>query len=214
MERRYLQGLILVFVLVWVLLGLHPHNRQDWMLENALTVVTVVALFLSRRAYPLSLTSYTLIFAFGLLHTLGAHYTYSLVPYEYWSLGWGGFSINNAFGWTRNNFDRLVHLAYGLLLVQPVMEWYGQAARLRGSWRYWLPLEFIMATSMLYELIEWMAAEIFGGELGAAYLGTQGDIWDAHKDMALASIGAVIGLVMIALAKRLAGRDVARAPAQ
>jgi len=201
MERRYVQGLVLVFVVAWVLLGIHPHDRQDWMLEHALTVLAGIALFLGRRRYPLSLTAYTLIFAFGLLHTLGAHYTYSLVPYEYWSLGRGGFSINNTFGWTRNNFDRLVHLAYGLLLVRPVMEWYVQAAGLRGHWRYWLPLEFIMATSLLYELIEWMAAEVFGGSLGAAYLGTQGDVWDAHKDMALAIVGAVIGLAVIALAR-------------
>jgi putative membrane protein len=200
MARHYVRGLVLVFALAWLLLGLHPHDRQDWMLEHVLTVFSGAILCLSRRRYPLSLTAYTLVFAFGLLHTLGAHYTYSLVPYEDWSRDWGGFSVNNTFGWTRNNFDRLVHLAYGLLLVQPVMEWYTPAAGLRGGWRYWFALEFIMATSLIYELIEWMAAEYFGGSLGAAYLGTQGDIWDAHKDMALAITGAAIGLAIIALA--------------
>ena len=69
----------------------------------------------------------------------------------------------------------------------------------RGFWGYFLPLDLTMSTSMLYELIEWAAAELVGGDLGAAYLGTQGDVWDAHKDMALASLGALIAMTVTAL---------------
>jgi putative membrane protein len=69
-----------------------------------------------------------------------------------------------------------------------------QRARLEGFWSYFLPYTFIVSTTVLYEQIEWAAAEIFGGELGMAYLGTQGDVWDGHKDMGLASLGALLTL--------------------
>ncbi len=91
----------------------------------------------------------------------------------------------------RNHFDRLVHFGYGLLLAYPIREMFLRIGNVRGFWGYFLPLDLTMSTSMLYELIEWGAAEFFGGELGAAYLGTQGDVWDAHKDMALASARCV-----------------------
>ena len=94
----------------------------------------------------------------------------------------------------RNHFDRLVHFLYGLLLAYPIREMFLRIGNVRGFWGYFLPLDLTMSTSMLYELIEWAAAELIGGDLGAAYLGTQGDVWDAHKDMALASMGALIAM--------------------
>ena len=101
-------------------------------------------------------------------------------------------------GWERNNFDRVVHFCYGLLLAYPIREVFLRVASLRGFWGYFFPLDITMSTSMLYELIEWGAAAIFGGDLGQAYLGTQGDVWDAHKDMALASLGALIAMLITA----------------
>ena len=74
-----------------------------------------------------------------------------------------------------------------------------RVADVRGFWSYFLPLDVAMSTSMLFELFEWGAAEFFGGDLGIAYLGSQGDIWDAHKDMALATLGAVICMTVVAL---------------
>ena len=87
-------------------------------------------------------------------------------------------------------------LRYGLLLAYPIREIFLRVADVRGFWGYFLPLDLTMSTSMLFELIEWGAAEVFGGDLGQAYLGTQGDIWDAHKDMALASLGALIAMLV------------------
>ena len=97
-------------------------------------------------------------------------------------------------GWERNHFDRLVHFLFGLLLAYPIREFYCRVADSKGFWAYFFPLELTMAASMMFELFEWGAAELFGGELGIAYLGTQGDIWDAHKDMALASLGAFLAM--------------------
>ncbi|MCP4727581.1 MAG: DUF2238 domain-containing protein, partial [bacterium] len=105
-------------------------------------------------------------------------------------------TLNSIFGLERNHYDRLVHFNYGLLLAYPIFEIFHRIAHVRGFWAYFLPLDITMSTSMLYELIEWGAALVVGGELGQAYLGTQGDIWDAHKDMGLASLGALIAMVI------------------
>jgi putative membrane protein len=70
---------------------------------------------------------------------------------------------------------------------------------IKGFWGYFLPLNLIMSSAMLYELVEWLAAEAFGGDLGMAYLGTQGDVWDAHKDMLLATLGAVLAMGITAI---------------
>jgi putative membrane protein len=84
-------------------------------------------------------------------------------------------------GWERNNFNRIVHFSYGLLLAYPMREVYFRIARTFGFWGYFLPLDFTMSTSMLFELFEWMAVGVFGGDLGVAYSGTQGDVWDARR---------------------------------
>lgn len=83
-------------------------------------------------------------------------------------------------------------------------------AEVRGVWGYYLPLDVTMATSMLFELFEWGAVELFGGDLGVAYLGTQGDVWDAHKDMVLATLGAMIAMFVTAVINVSLQRDFAR----
>jgi putative membrane protein len=159
---------------------------------------------------PLSRISYTLVFLFLCLHAVGAHYTYSLVPYDAWFEALAGRTFSSVLGWERNHFDRVVHLLYGLLLAYPAREVLLRVAEVRGFWGYYLPLDIVMATSLLYELIEWAAAVAFGGELGVAYLGTQGDPWDAQKDMALAALGAVLAMLLIAAINARYQRDFAR----
>lgn len=195
-NRKYFSLLTVLFLIEFVVLSISPHDRADWLLENALVLVFAIVLGLSYRSFPLSRVSYTLIFIFMSLHQLGAHYTYSEVPYDVFFESTLDFNLNEAMGWERNHFDRLVHFSYGLLLAYPIREFYCRVADSKGFWGYFFPLDLTMATSMMFELFEWGAAEVFGGELGAAYLGTQGDVWDAHKDMALASIGALIAMLI------------------
>lgn len=209
-HRRYLAILGLVFAAIWLALAISPLDRHDWALENALLVVFVAVLAASRRAFPLSRISYTLIFLFLCLHSVGAHYTYAQVPYDEWTRRWFGVALNDFLGWERNHFDRSVHFSYGLLLAYPVREVFLRVAAVRGFWGYFLPLDVTMSTSMLFELFEWGAAELFGGDLGIAYLGTQGDVWDAQKDMALASLGALIAMGVTAAINRSLQRDFAR----
>ena len=188
-RKNYLWMLAIVYAVWWVAMAIAPHDRSDWVLENVLVVLAVGLLVFTYKSFPLSRVSYTCIFVFMMLHTLGSHYTYAKVPYEEWLPFLAG---------GRNHFDRLVHFLYGLLLAYPIREMFLRIGNVRGFWGYFLPLDLTMSTSMLYELIEWGAAEFFGGDLGAAYLGTQGDVWDAHKDMALASLGALIAMCITA----------------
>jgi putative membrane protein len=206
---RTLAVLAGLFALEFAVLAIGPTSRSDWALENALTLAAVVALALSYRRFRFSRVSYGLIFVFLTLHVIGAHYTYSLVPYDAACQRWLGFSIDRAFGFERNMYDRLVHFAYGLLIAYPIREVFLRIADVRGFWGYFLPLDLTMSTSMIYELIEWGAAEAFGSELGQAYLGTQGDAWDAHKDMALASLGALCAMAITLAINHRLGRDVA-----
>lgn len=208
-HRRFLFLLTVLLGIEFVVLAIAPNDRRDWLLENVLLVLFVGAIFVSYRKLMLSRISYFLIFLFLSLHLIGAHYTYAQVPYDRWFESLAGRSLNSLLGWERNNFDRVVHFCYGLLLAYPVREVFQRVARLRGFWGYFFPLDITMSTSMLYELIEWGAAAAFGGELGQAYLGTQGDIWDAHKDMAFASLGALIAMLITAVINVRLQRDFA-----
>ena len=113
-------------------------------------------------------------------------------------------------GWQRNHFDRFAHFVYGLLMAYPVREIFLRLADVRGFWGYFLPLDLTLSTSAIFELLEWAAVGVFGGNLGIAYLGTQGDIWDAHKDMALAGAGALIAILITAAINAWLQRDFAR----
>ncbi|HEY4366481.1 MAG TPA: DUF2238 domain-containing protein [Steroidobacteraceae bacterium] len=207
---KYVGTLALLLAVLWVCLAFDVFDRKDWLLENLLLVAAIALLAATYRSLPLSRISYSLIFVFLCLHTIGAHYTYAEVPYDQWWKSLTGSTFNELVGWKRNNFDRVVHFSYGLLLAYPIRELFLRVAGVRGFWGYFLPLDLTMSTSMLYELIEWMAAEYFGGDLGAAYLGTQGDVWDAHKDMALASLGALVAMCITAFINSRIKRDFAR----
>src|SRR3990172_6970296 len=213
-HRRYLLILATLFFVLWTALAIKPHYRDDWALENAIAVAFVVLVATFHRRMLLSRISYTLIFLFLCLHEVGAHYTYAEVPYDRWLQSLFGFSLNPLLGWERNNFDRLVHFSYGLLLAYPVREVFLRVANVRGFWGYFLPLDLTMSSSMIFELFEWGAAAAVGGDLGAAYLGTQGDEWDAHKDMALASLGALTAMLLTAGINLALQKDFAREFAQ
>ena len=209
-HRRYLIVLGTLFAVVWAASAINPSHPADWLLENVLVALFIPAVILSYRWFVFSRVSMTLIFLFLCLHQLGAHYTYAEVPYDEWIASITGWSLNEAMGWQRNHFDRFVHFCYGLLLAYPIREIFLRIVNVRGFWGYFLPLDLTMSTSMIYELIEWAAAEHFGGDLGMAYLGTQGDVWDAHKDMALASLGALIAMSVTMLLNLWLQRDFSR----
>lgn len=209
-HRRTLAVLTAVFAMFWLLLAIRPHDRADWALENVLVVAFGLGMAASARHFVFSRVSYTLVFAFLCLHTVGAHYTYAEVPYDAAWKALTGSTFNEQVGWQRNHFDRLVHFSYGLLLAYPLRELFLRVSEVRGFWGYFLPLDFTLATSALFELFEWAAASLFGGDLGVAYLGSQGDVWDAQKDMALAGTGALVAMCITAALNVRYQRDFAR----
>ncbi|MBV7492453.1 putative membrane protein YjdF [Pseudomonas sp. 2725] len=191
--------LLMVFLLVVVVSGFAPRSRVDWALENLLVLLLVGTLVAVSRRFRLSAVSITLVFAFLCVHELGAHYTYSLVPYEQWSSAWLGFSFDRATGAHRNHYDRLVHLSYGLLLVYPVREVLWRLTPLRGFWLFFVTLNIMLSTSALYELVEWIGGAFLGKDTAKAFVGAQNDPWDSQKDMAIAVAGAFVSLLLVSL---------------
>ncbi len=183
-DRRILTGLLCSYVVFWVWLAIDPVDRHDWLLENLLTVGFVTVLVLTHRRFAFSLTSYCLIILFLTFHTIGAHYTYAEVPVGYW--------LQQTLDLSRNPFDRIAHFAYGVLLVYPIRELLVRLAGVKGLWSYYLPASGILAQSGFFEVIEAFVAMIVSPELGSMYLGTQGDEWDAQKDMAAAFVGSLL----------------------
>lgn len=214
-SRQLPRWLAAVFALWFVVWAISPNNLQDFFLEHVLTVALGAFLWGTRRAFRLTNLSYSLIFVFMCLHVVGAHYTYAEVPYERWVsrvaaiFGNPDFSLGAAFGWKRNHFDRLVHFSFGLLNAYPVREIFVRVARVRGFWSYYLPLDVMISFSAGYEMLEWGVALVFGGATAETYLGTQGDVWDAHKDMALATLGGLIAMLATAVVHWRFRRDFA-----
>jgi putative membrane protein len=206
-DHRLLQALVVWYAAVWVATSLAPLDRHDWFLENLLVFAVMALLIGTHRMFPLSDLSYLLITAFLTLHAIGAHYTYSDVPFGFW--------LQRTLGFARNPFDRIVHFSFGLLLAYPIREVFLRVANARGFWAYYLPLDVTLAFSAVYEIMEMVIATMVAPGTGDAWLGTQGDVWDPQKDMGLAALGALLCMCLTALVRRvraprpilLAGRE-------
>jgi putative membrane protein len=197
-RTKLLYGLLIWYGLLWTVLAIAPHNRQDWLLENLLALGAVSTLLITYRRFQFSTLSYVLITAFLTLHAVGAHYTYAEVPFGFW--------LQQVCGLSRNPFDRLVHFAYGLLLVYPLRELLIRLAGVGHFWAYYLPVSGMLAQSGFFEIVEAVVAQIVSPELGMAYLGTQGDEWDAQKDMSAAFVGAFLTMMLVMVVTRKSQR--------
>lgn len=186
---------LIVFVVVWTALAIAPRYRADWLLENLLTALVVPALVLTYHRFRFSDRAYVQMTVFLLLHTVGSHYTYSEVPLGDW--------VRDALHLSRNHYDRLVHFLFGLLFLRPLRELtLGDARGLGRVATAWLSIASIATLSLSYELMEWITAVLADPEAGTAFLGTQGDVWDAQKDTALALGGAILALLLEPSPKR------------
>lgn len=194
-DHRLLQVLVGWYAVVWIVTALAPLDRHDWFLENLLVVAALTVLIGTYRVFPLSDLSYLLITLFLTLHAVGAHYTYSEVPFGFW--------LRDTLGFARNPFDRIVHFSFGLLMAYPIREVFLRVANARGFWAYYLPLDVTLAFSAVYEIMEMVIATMVAPGTGDAWLGTQGDIWDAQKDMGLAALGALLCMCLTALIRKL-----------
>ncbi len=198
-SNRLLQGLVTWLILLWFITALYPLYPRDWLLENLLVFVYGILLTVTYRQFQFSNLSYALFSVFISLHLCGAHYTYAETPFGFWLQEW--------FGFERNHYDRIVHFSFGLLLAFPFREILMRKAKVASAWSYFLAVVGIMAFSSFYEVLEGVTAMIVSPELGTAYLGTQGDEWDAQKDSFLAFAGAIIAMLLNWWYVKVAGRD-------
>lgn len=181
-----------ILILAILLASIHPLELEAYLLHQAGTVFMIIMLLLCLYKIGLHFLSFNLYILFLIVHVIAAHYLYSYVPYNQWIEQIFGFHLNEAMHWSRNMFDRFVHLAYGLLLY-PIFY---------RLFQVWLPqqkpvvifllvIQFVVASSMIYEWLEWLIAIGLSPEEAENYNGQQGDSWDAHKDILLATLGAI-----------------------
>jgi putative membrane protein len=193
-NKRLLASLLFWYVLLSVWTAYEPADRQFWLLSSILPALLVFVLVSTHRHLPLSQASYVLITLFLTLHAIGARYTYAQVPAGAW--------LEQAVPLGRNQYDRIVHFCFGFLLTYPIEELFRLTVPLRGWLLYYLPVMTVLGLSGLWEIIESWVARTVHPELGITYLGSQGDVWDAQKDMAAAMYGALLCVGLLLLYRR------------
>ncbi len=182
--KKYLPHFLLVLYIVEVIIaGINPYSRSVWYAENIpIMLLVLFIIILYKRGVRFSNTAYILMFILPFWHTIGGHYTFERVPFDF---------FNNLFGFERNMYDRIGHFTVGFYAL-PIIEYMVDrklvAKRILAITH---AIYFIAFVAVFYEWTEWWYAELYGGESGAAFLGSQGDIWDAQKDMLLDVLGAV-----------------------
>jgi putative membrane protein len=185
---------VTAFAICWGMTFINTPNRANWFTENGLTLIFLVLLFTTYKKFRFSDLSYSLFFVYILLHIYGAEYTYAENPFGYW--------LKEQFHLQRNPYDRIVHFSFGLMLTYPMRDYFKNYFEW-PDWVCWiLPIEITLSFSAAYELIEWLVADFFFPSEGIAYLGTQGDIWDAQKDMGIAFCGAVTAMLLCSILKK------------
>jgi putative membrane protein len=190
-NKRLLAGLLVWYVLLSLWTAYAPADRQFWLLSSILPGLLVLLLIGTHRFVPLSPASYVLITVFLTLHMIGVRYTYAEVPAGAW--------LELALPLGRNQYDRIVHFCFGFLLTYPIEELFRLTVSLPGWLLYYLPVMTVLGLSGLWEIVESWVARAVHPELGITYLGSQGDVWDAQKDMAAAMYGALLctGLLLL-----------------
>ena len=184
----FLQTLFVVFIGAWIFLSINPLHPPTWMLENIVIFIFFPIVILSYFKFRLSNFSYFLIFIFGILHLLGAHYTYGSTP-------WGDL-ITQTFDLGRNHYDRIVHFIYGVLMVPVLLDLFKRYLPKNWFIKGIFVFSIAFAIGSVYEVAEFIVGAVFVPEAGLAFLGFQGDIWDTQKDMLLQGIGAIVGLML------------------
>jgi len=184
--KWYPHLLAIVFLIVFIALGIKPVDRDVWIVEVIPIVITFLILATTFKKFRFSNFSYTLMSLWMFWHTVGGHYTFANVPFDF---------VTDLFGFERNNFDRIGHVIVGFyafaaaeLLVRK--KWAGPVLA------SFFGLFFIATVAAGYEIIEWLYAVADGGKAGVEFLGAQGDIWDAQEDMLADILGAVFSLIL------------------
>jgi putative membrane protein len=194
-RNRMLQGMIALFAVFWGAMAVAPTDRIQWLMENILVFVAVIALSVGYGTGKLRLSnlSYLLIFLFLCVHTFAAHYTYQNTPFDMW--------LKAALHTKRSYFDRVVHFAFGCAWIYPIREIVPGELRRHAFWLSVIPLAIVFGFSSVFEIIEMIAAALMK-QAGQQYLGLQGDVFDTQKDMALGLLGGLTVTIGLAASAR------------
>lgn len=203
-NKSLLWGLLAWYLMLSGWTAYRPVDQEFWAIASILPALLVAGLIAMHRWMPLSTASYVLITGFLSLHTIGVHYTYAEVPIGAW--------MDQSLHLGRNHFDRVVHFSFGFLLAYPMEEAFRLLAHARGWLLYYLPVMTVLGLSGLWEILEsWVASSVHP-ELGITYLGSQGDLWDAQKDMAAAFYGALLCVILLVIVRSLRRSQLALQP--
>jgi putative membrane protein len=204
-ENRFLVRLCVLMIVILFASASNAVQAFDWWLESALALIFLIVLGATYQRLALSDLSYLLILVFITIHEVGAHYKYAFVPMGEWMKPWVGAE--------RNSYDRLAHFSFGFLLSYPMQEWFIRSTGVQNGFRYFLPIQFTMACSAVYEIMEAVTATILSPAHGQEFVGMQGDIWDAQEDMLMAGLGSVVAMALLAaVRKRLAAASLIQEP--
>jgi putative membrane protein len=195
--------LLLVFTVYFVLWLHDPPYELHLVIHVVPTWIAIAILLASTKYFPVTHTSFAFLALFLALHVLGTRYVYSFVPYDQWMTQLFGGDVTTALQPSRNHYDRFVHFSFGLLIAPVAREVHVRMLQVKPAWSYFTAVEFILASSMLFELAEWLGAVTLAPDFVDSYLGQQGDAWDAHKDMGLAAAGAVVSMLTTAVFRNL-----------
>lgn len=193
-SNKLLWILASLFLLYWVYGWMNCIDLTDWMIENLLVIICLTLLLAVRKWHRLSDLSYTCIFFFVMLHLYGAFYAYTQNALGEW--------LQNSFHLWRNPYDRIVHFSFGFFMAYPFREILLNNFKVSARAAWLLPIEIAFSFGTLFEMIEWAVAEFTTKETGETYVATQGDVWDAHKDIAMAALGAAIAMGLTYLFRR------------
>jgi putative membrane protein len=200
MTQRLPLALLAIYLILFTVCAIEPYDRAVWWAENLPVVIVVAALVYFSRIHRFSNLSYLFMSVFIILHTIGGHYTFERVPFDWFS---------ELFGFERNHYDRIAHFSVGFY-AYPIAEWMVTRRLVRTAWIVVLfPLFAIISVAGLYEIFEWRYAISADPSAGIAVLGSQGDIWDAQKDILADTLGAVSVLILFFLLHRPAMRHLA-----
>ncbi len=194
-QNRFLISYTILFLILWMSTLIGTTDLKNWFMENTLVILFLSLLAGTYKKFKFCDLTYTFIFVYLCLHVYGAMYTYAENPFGYW--------LKDVFHFQRNHYDRIVHFSFGFMLAYPMRDFFINKMKF-PNWVGWiLPIEITLSFSCIYEIIEWSVADVFFPEQGDAYLGTQGDIWDAQKDMFMAFCGAVAITILISFIRKI-----------
>ena len=192
-KENYPKVLLILFTIFWIIVAIAPKYRGVWIAENILSVLFIIFLILTYNKFRFSNFTYSMLFLFLVLHTIGSYYSYAEMPL--FNL------IKELFNLSRNHYDRVIHFLFGLIFFFPVYEFIHKKLKIKLSWAFLLAFFVIVALKGIFEVIEWLLVIVTRGNVTIVtnYLGMQGDPWDAQKDMFVGMIGSILSWIWAGL---------------